>query len=210
MTTNEPARNIRVEYDHLTNEEILLDTHAKSLSYANLALNVHSCLNMGNMMRTSHLCGCRKFVVFGRRRYDKRSAVGVANYIEIERVQGLKDTQLELTTQLTDTDYIFDPEIFVKYIQQNNYLPVFIEQTEDSIEANLENIKHIFNEATRQGQMPIFIYGNEHWGIPPNILNTRHQFPQSITLELKQMGALQSFNVSNACAIISYLIVLNH
>jgi tRNA G18 (ribose-2'-O)-methylase SpoU len=206
-----PTRNIREEYEHLPTDVIRDTVKENSLPYAVLALNVHSSLNISNMLRTAHLCGCRKFVIFGRRHYDKRSAVGVMNYLDIERVQGLANPSLDLTTQLTDADYIFDPEIFVNYIETNHYLPIFVEQDPgQSIPADFSNIRKIMVESQTIDRTPIFIFGNEHFGIPANLLATRTRFSKYYTLELNQMGALQSYNVSNTCAIICYLILLSH
>ena len=65
-------------------------------------------------------------------------------------------------------------------------------------------------ESLSMGKTPIFIFGNEHFGIPTNLMETRSRFSKSYTLELEQKGALQSYNVSNSCAIICYLILLSH
>jgi tRNA G18 (ribose-2'-O)-methylase SpoU len=202
------GRNIKKEFDSLTTEEIRDYSIKTSYPYVNLALNIQSNLNMGNMLRTSHLCGCSKVVIFGRRHYDKRSAVGVYNYTNVERISGLKNHNQDLTTLLTDLDYAFDDEIFYKFINENNYLPVFVEQSSDSIIATPSNIHTIITTSKTINKTPIFIYGNEGTGIPVNILNTAGRFTNYYILELYQKGALQSYNVSNSCAIVSYLVSL--
>lgn len=202
------GRNIKEEFGSLSTEEIRDYSIKTSFPYINLALNIQSNLNMGNILRTSHLCGCRKVVIFGRRHYDKRSAVGVYNYTDVERILGLKDPNKDLTTNLSEIDYAFDEEIFYKFITENNYLPIFVEQSPKSVKANPENIKNILNLAQIYGKMPVFIYGNEGTGIPKNILDISSRFQYSFILELYQMGALQSYNVSNSCAIVSYLVSL--
>ncbi len=67
-------RNIVSEYNEFNDEQIKQILFDKSYNYDVLSFNIHSCLNIGNMLRTSNLCGCRKFIIFGRRHYDKRSA----------------------------------------------------------------------------------------------------------------------------------------
>ena len=89
----------------------------------------------------------------------------------------------------------------------NKYLPIFVEQDNNSIIANDINIKNIILESIKLNLTPIFIYGNEHIGIPKNILNLRTKFNYSYTLELIQMGALQSYNVSNCLSILSYKVM---
>ena len=41
-------------------------------------------------------------------------------------------------------------------------------------------------------------------GIPKNILDTHTKFKKYFIIELQQMGAMHSFNVSNCCSIICY------
>jgi tRNA G18 (ribose-2'-O)-methylase SpoU len=201
-------RNIKTEFDSWTTEQIREYAINNSFPYSILAFNIQSNLNIGNMFRSAHLCGCRKMVLFGRRKYDKRSAVGVYNYLDVERVQGLKNPQQDLTTELTDLDFVFDDDVFVQFIIKNNYVPVFVEQSADSIPAIPANISKILNTIIRLEKIPIFIFGNEGTGIPANIMATRSKFNESFVLELIQNGALQSYNVSNACAIVAYLVSL--
>jgi len=201
-------RNIKQEFEYLSTEQIRKNSFDNSYPYVILALNIQSNLNIGNMLRTAHLCGCRKVVIFGRRKYDKRSAVGVYNYIEVERIQGMKNPNQDLTTQLTDLDYIFDSDIFVNFINTHNYAPIFIEQCSNSIMATPKNISVILNSIPKE-KIPILIFGNESTGIPGNILTTKSLFKDSYILELYQCGALQSYNVSSACAIITYMLSLH-
>ena len=208
MNDNIIFRNIKSEFDDFTTEQIREYSLNNSYPFVILAFNIQSNLNIGSMLRTAHLCGCRKFVIFGRRKYDKRSAVGVYNYIDVERIQGLKNPEQDLTTQLTELDYIFDSDIFVNFIIENNYIPIFIEQSNSSILATPKNIATIL-DSIPLGKIPIFIFGNEGTGIPSNILETKSKFDISFILELSQCGALQSYNVSSACAIISYMISLH-
>jgi hypothetical protein len=140
------------------------------------------------MIRSSHLCGCKKFIIFGRRKYDKRSCVGVSHYITIERVFGIKNQEDSLKDILDNNDYILDENIFYNYILDNKYLPIFIEQDKHSIKANEINIKNIIMCSNELKLTPIFIYGNECYGIPTNILDLRNKFPFSYTLEFLQLG----------------------
>jgi tRNA(Leu) C34 or U34 (ribose-2'-O)-methylase TrmL len=202
------ARNITKEFDDKTEEEIRLEINKRSYPYNIIALNIHGCLNVGNMMRTSNLCGCKKFIIFGRRYYDKRSCVGTDKYINYERVDGIKSGVMnELKTVLGSEDYLLDPEIFLNYITENHILPIFVEQDQLSIQCNDHNIISIIKLSETLGKIPTFIFGNETTGIPKNILETRLKLEHSYTLELKQMGSMQSFNVSNCCAILSYKIM---
>jgi hypothetical protein len=112
-----------------------------------------------------------------------------------------------LTTVLQPDDYILDDNIFFNYIVDNHYLPIFVEQDSTSVRATMDNITCIVLEAKRMNLMPIFIFGNEHEGIPRNILNIRSRFENHFTIELDQMGAIRSHNVGCCCAILCYKIM---
>ncbi len=201
---NNCEKNVINKFADLSPQEIKRICTENAYNYANLSLNIHSNLNIGNMIRSSNLCGCKKFIIFGRRQYDKRSAVGSSNYIEVERINGVKNGITNFTTELKKEDYILDENIFIKFIEDNNYLPIFVEQDYSSIIANEENLLNIIDDSIKINKMPLFIYGNEHFGIPQNILDTRNRFTNSYTIELNQMGAVKSFNVSNTLSIITY------
>jgi tRNA G18 (ribose-2'-O)-methylase SpoU len=203
-------RNILGKYENKTDDEIRDQVFLESFPYCVMALNIHGCLNIGNMMRTANLCGCRKFIIFGRRYYDKRSCVGTQNYITHERIMGIAEEHTHtrnLTTILQPDDYILDENVFFNYIVDNDYLPIFVEQDITSVRATTENIISIVLEAKQINRMPIFIFGNEHEGIPRNILHTRSRFANHFTIELGQMGAICSHNVGCCCAILCYKIM---
>lgn len=204
IDNNDCEKNVITKFTNLSSQEIKKICTENAYNYANMSLNIHSNLNIGNMIRSSNLCGCKKFIIFGRRHYDKRSAVGSYNYIEIERINGIKNGISNFTTELKKEDYVLDENIFCKFIEDNNYLPIFVEQDSSSIIANEENLINIVKNSIEIKKMLLFIYGNEHYGIPKNILNTRNRLTNSYTIELSQMGAIKSFNVSNTLSIITY------
>jgi hypothetical protein len=135
------------------------------VNYVNLAQiwHIHGELNIGNMIRSSHLCGCKKFIIFGSRKYDSRSCVGVSHYMSIERVFGIKNQENSLKDILNNDDYILDENIFYNFIIDNKYLPIFIEQDKFSIQVNETKIiwQNILMYANELHLTPIFIYGNE-------------------------------------------------
>lgn len=198
--------NIRDEYRDTPIDEIKQIVLANSHPYDVMALSIERCLNIGNMMRTVNLCGARKFIIFGRRKYDSRGCVGAQNYVNFERVDAIRgaDKRNFEALKVEDDEDIIDERIFIDYIRDNNYLPIFIEQDKHSKPATTENIKNIIRRANSLGKMPILILGNESYGMPKNILDTRDKIELSYTLELHQMGSIRSFNVANCCSILCY------
>ncbi|KAJ9471195.1 hypothetical protein DIPPA_23540 [Diplonema papillatum] len=184
------------------------DEPATTFPYAVCVLNVHGCLNAGAIMRTAHLCGCRKVVVFGRRKYDKRSAVGAQHYIEVDRVDGMAKDLGKLAKEVLDEeDYELNAEAFFRYMDESLQFPIFVEQSRHSIELTDENVTRILQHESDPRRTPCFVFGNEQFGVPENILALRERFPIVYSLELRQMGALESFNVSSCAAIVLYRVM---
>ena len=73
------------------------------------------------LFRSSHLCGARKLIIFGRRKYDKRSCVGFSYYMTFERINGITNSNknilfndLENIEKLNEDDYILNEDIFYR------------------------------------------------------------------------------------------------
>lgn len=197
--------NIADEFRDMSLEEIKSVVLERSLPYVIMALNVKDCHNVGNMIRIANLCGARKFIIFGRRKYDARGCVGAQNYIELERIDAIRNSDkcnFDDELKKEDMDKIIDEDIFIDYMNTNNYLPIFIEQDRYSKSATNEYMKQIIERCKTLDKLPCLILGNERFGIPKNILDTRSKLELSYTLELKQMGSIRSHNVANCCAIL--------
>ena len=166
-------------------------------------------IKLANMIRTCNLCGARKFIMFGRCKFDKRASVGAEHYTKIEKKSATRNSDRVDFDNLTldELEYILDENIFIQYINDNHYLPIFIEQYKFSKPATNDLIITILKRAQTLNLFPLFILGNEKYGIPNNILKTRIEIGLTYTLELKQMGCIRSYNVSNTCAILSYKIM---
>jgi tRNA G18 (ribose-2'-O)-methylase SpoU len=202
--------NIRNEYRTMSPEDIKQTVLDNSLPYVIMAMNLKDCHNIGNIIRTSNLCGARKVIIFGRRKYNAKGSVGAHNYTEIDRIDAIPNAdRINFDDEISqvNADIMIDARLFVEYINSNNYLPVFIEQDRFSKLATSRNITNIIQRAKEINKITCFILGNEGFGIPKNILDTRPQFELSYTLELKQMGSIRSHNVANCCAILSYKVM---
>lgn len=183
-----------------------------NLKFNVMTLSVNSCLNIGNIIRTSNLTGVDKFFVFGKRKYDKKSSVRAYKYANIIRISedfplGIKEKNNEdLISKMTKTkldapDYIFNTDIFVNVMKEYNMIPIFVEQSNKSIKLSNVNWNQV-NEQIKHGNSFCFVFGNEHYGIPKNILKCVDLFEESFILELEQTGYINSFNVSNTASIV--------
>lgn len=150
---NKTNRNIISSFDNLSTDEILDTCYKNAYLYDVMALNVHGDMNIGNMIRTANLCGCREFIIFGRNKYDKRSCVGSNNYVVIKRICGN-----ELSDRLTDEDYFLDEQLFIDFVIENNYVLIFIEQDTNSIKCTDSNMKKILTDIKKINKIPLFVY----------------------------------------------------
>ena len=158
-----------------------------------MVISIHSCLNIGNMIRTANLTGVSKFFVFGNRLYDKRSAMCSYSHTKIIRI-----ADKELKERLDEEDYNFDENLFYNTFIENNMYPIFIEQHKDGIFIEDINWNEILHGT------PCFVFGNEKLGIPENLLKIKDKFTNSKIIQVRQVGNVNSYNVSNMYAIIMH------
>lgn len=166
--------NVLDQYKNLTLLELRDVIDNDKLPYAVCVLNLTGDLNVGMIMRTACLMGAERMIIFGRRKYDKRSTVGSQNYITVDRIDGLED------------DLTYDIEAFDTAMSLWNYQPICIETGGPTI--NQFNWKDLT-------QKPCLVFGNEGRGIPDSILR---DLPR---VSIPQRGVLRSLNVAVAAGI---------
>lgn len=189
--------------------------------YNIMALTVNGCLNVGNMIRSANINGVNRFFLFGKRNYDKRSAMSLYNHVEVIRISkefpcGIRENDQNRTTinsktktKLEDNDYEFDTDLFIEIMNQYQMIPIFIEQSKKSIHLDKINWKYQLSNIPK-GKEICLIMGNEKYGVPKNILETQHLFDGSFSIEISQTGVAASYNVSNCAAIIMNQIFTYH
>lgn len=177
----ESGFNVHKKYDDLTVPELQEVCKKEQKPFAVCALSVTGDLNIGSMIRTASLFGAEKFIVFGRRKFDRRGLVGANNYIDIELISGLNE------------DLSFDSHLFNATMITNEYVPVFVEQ--GGIPLGSFSWKHLL-----VSRKPCLIFGNENRGIPQEIIDDSKGFKVSIP----QCGVIRSHNVSVASGIVMY------
>lgn len=166
--------------DHLKGmnlKELQESQKTRSLPYAVCIANVTGDLNVGNILRSAVCFGAERFFIIGRRKFDRRGAVGAQNYIDVQRIDAL------------DEDGNLHADIFFTTIAGQGYTPYAVETDGVSMQAvRWENV-----------HKPCFIFGNEGVGIPEKILGS---LPTSQKIRIDQCGILRSLNVSVAAGII--------
>lgn len=181
-------KNIHKCLKKISMKNLIKLSNLSNLNFSVCIMSIYGNLNVGTIMRTSQLCGVNKFIIFGRKRYDKRSTTGAHHYVNIIYNKKKKS----------------DKEEFIDLMNDNNLVPVFIEQTKNSILfSNIKWNQYVY-PIEKKGKQICFVFGNEGKGIPKNILDTKKDFDNSFVITIPQLGVSKSFNVSASASLILY------
>jgi tRNA G18 (ribose-2'-O)-methylase SpoU len=168
--------NVRDEYKTLNINELKDICLKDARPFAVCAINVTGDLNLGVMIRTACLMGAERFIVYGKKGYDRRSTVGAQNYIDVVKAGSIDRYGNH------DIDY----SEFFPTMNRYGYEPVFCETGGESI--------YEF-DFTPTGLKPCLVFGNEGMGIDPQLM-----VGQKI-VSIPQRGVLRSLNVCAAASI---------
>lgn len=176
--------NVHDRYKNRNIDELVLAQMQATLPFAVCVLNLTGDLNVGMIVRTACTMGAQDVILFGRRKYDKRSTVGAQNYIPVVRIDGfLEDGQ---TLDLVG---------FREAMVDRGYLPIFVEQGGTPIETiDWESFLGHAGWAV-DPPTPCLVFGNESNGIPIEMMLGE------LVVSIHQRGVLRSLNVSAAAAI---------
>jgi tRNA G18 (ribose-2'-O)-methylase SpoU len=172
--------------------------YKSSFQYNVMILSLYGNLNVGTIIRTCNLMGCRNVIIFGRRKYDQRSAVGSHKYTNIIFKDGFIK---ERRDSIKHEDFELNAQKFYECFIENNCIPVFIEQHKDAI--FLENVNWKLQHSDKGCDKPFcFVFGNEGEGIPDELIKIGLTIPGSFVISIRQVGVIKSLNVSSACSMI--------
>lgn len=171
-------------YKSMTVDDIRAANMEDRLPFAVCTINLNGNLNIGMIIRTASLMGAERVLVFGKRKYDRRSCVGSHNYLPIERISGYES---ELVDEFTAED--ISPELFHSAMARFGYTPVFVEQ--GGIDISSFDVS-MLGAATK----PCLVFGCESSGIPQQLIDSAKHI-----VSIPQRGVMRSLNVSSAASI---------
>ena len=182
--------NVTEEYQHLSAEEILINYRENANGDAVMCLNVTGDMNIGMIIRTATIFEMSKVYLVGKRQFDKRTAVGMSHYIDIEKISatnGIHNESLDINiinNLLTELE--------------KKYQIVMVEQGGSPL--------RLIHNSVVKTKPALFVLGNEGIGIPIELLNLRKETKETkdIIISIPQKGIVRSFNVSNAFSIVAY------
>lgn len=141
MTVVEDTRNIADELRGIPTSVIRETLRERAPGAAVAMFQIEGDFNFGSVVRNANFFGMDEVYYIGRRKWDRRSAVGTHHY--------------------TDVIHCPDLEAFLETVLEK-YVPVALENNTDFYEVPLPHYKWPTN--------PIIIIGEENAGIPDELL----------------------------------------
>lgn len=181
-------RNVHDNLKHLDVAELQQITQSQTFPFWVMCLNVLGDLNVATVIRSAHLLGAERCVVFGRRKIDRRGLVGAAHYTPVDKVWAMND------------DMSLQPDQFVNYCETHELCPVFVEQGGH----NLFEFDWTQAQSTcaEKGGKLMLVLGTEREGIPESILKAGQSLGAHV-VSIPQRGVIRSHNLSMAFALVA-------
>lgn len=107
-SADDDTRNIKDEYKNWSEDLIKKDLRTKVFPYAVMMQQIQGDFNMGTVIRNANAFGASQVYYFGKRKWDRRSAVGTHIYTDvtflssIEEVVALKSQYVFVGLELCD------------------------------------------------------------------------------------------------------------
>lgn len=181
-------KNVPDDLKHLSVPELQQITATKTFPFWVMMLNVLGDMNVATTIRSAHLMGAERCVVFGRRKIDNRGLVGAANYTPVDKIWAVNE---DLTLQT---------DVFVQYCESHAVVPVFVEQGgENMYELDWQ---HVHNSCVAVNKKIMLVMGTERDGIPPDIMQAGTALGGRV-VSIPQRGVIRSHNLSMAFAMVA-------
>lgn len=133
--------NVHDELKELATEEIRGLVQMNTIPAAIAMYNVSGNLNLGSIIRTANFFGFKEVLYFGRRKWDRRGAVGTYHY--------------------TNVEYFEDEKLFLAAIVEREYNLI-------ALENNVPNTHSLKGMVWPKN--PCIMVGEEESGIPETVL----------------------------------------
>ena len=86
-------RNVIDEFKDLRDEYIRQRLKETCNGFSVLMTHIEGDFNIGSVMRSANFFGAKEFFYWGKKRFDRRSAVGVHNYTSLHFLERIEDVQ---------------------------------------------------------------------------------------------------------------------
>jgi tRNA G18 (ribose-2'-O)-methylase SpoU len=175
------GRNIIDSYFGWDNLAIKEDLDSKRFDYGVLCCNVVGDYNLSCIVRSANVFLAKEVIIYGKRHWDRRGAVGTQHYTNFRFVKPVVASQEsgsleQLSSVLADYDHVIAVD-------------------------NIPGAKPL-NEFTYPKGRILLVLGEERVGIQKEMLDRSHH-----TVYIKQFGSVRSLNVAAAASIVMYDVV---
>jgi len=129
--------------------------------------------NISQVLRNANAFGAKEMLYLGKKKWDRRGAVGTHNYTDLTYLSSLNDLSDHLSSSLS------------------SYSIISIEQHTDS------QTLYEFDFTLLANTTPCFIFGNELDGIHSDLL-----LSSDYIIEIPQYGSVRSLNAGSSSAVV--------
>ena len=137
--------NVLDHMKEMTADEIAAEVRTNTIPAAAAMLNIEGDFNFAQMVRSANFFGLERCFYAGKRKWDRRAAVGTHNY--------------------TPVQFVDDPARLVEEIRAAGYVPVAVENN-----VNYEMFRFTEDNWPLFAK-PCVIFGSEAHGLPSEVLD---------------------------------------
>jgi len=138
----EDSRNIINYYKYWETDAIKADLDSKRFNYSILCSNIHNDFNIGTCIRNANAFLAKEVIIYGKKKWDRRAAVGTQNYTDFNHVRESEDLS----------------EVFSKY---DKIVGI------DNVDSAKDIAKHSWNKDAKT----LICFGQEQVGLPEEVLS---------------------------------------
>lgn len=135
-------RNVINYYKYWETEAIIADLDTKRHNFSVLCANIQGDFNIGSVIRNSNAFLAKEVIVYGKKKFDKRGAVGAHHYTHFKHVKEIDDLSMLKT-----------PDVYIVGVDN-------IDGAKAIDDVELPTDKHI-----------IFAFGEENSGLTPELIS---------------------------------------
>ncbi len=172
---SEDTRNVIDYYKSWETEAIKADLDTKRTILITLFINLSGDFNKSSVVRSGNAFGVAKTIIAGKKKWDRRGAVGTHHYEHVE--------------------YWDDPIAAIDWYRTELYSVIPVDNTEPfhpvPLYTSSSGVLYVFPQKT------MFVYGEEQAGLSKEVIEACDNAP----IYIPQYGSTRSINVAAAASI---------
>ena len=134
--------NVINQYKNWTTAKIKEDLNRKSFPYSIMMQHINGDFNISTFIRNGNAFGAKEIFYFGKKKWDRRGAVGCHNYKQLTHLKNhdqINDLKSRYRFVAIDNNINFPTKDLYNFIPQENDLYIFGEESNGITDEVLEN-----------------------------------------------------------------------